>query len=293
MPRRVKFEVYRVILPAGAAPFPDTLRRVGADDFQTRNIDRSDGFLRLQELRQEGAHWLCAMIRGRLEELPLRTDRAGLAEPLALAATEGLGEETSFLFTPQHSVLILQVNRDGVRGGGLAEYFTRMAAVDVTLEPVVDPEVLRRLGGMELIRSLEFKVAAGNNLEADRRANRTFRDAADLMDRFNGVQIDVLLNRGHHRGLLNSARVRSFITSALQLRRRDQREVTKLRIGGREAEGAPYEVLDLIEHRIVVTRPVEVVNRRIDRESCWAALRQVHERVAPRIEERFRPARRR
>src|SRR5438034_8258742 len=103
MPRRVRFEFYRVGLPDDAPPFGEILKHVGDAEFQARNVDRSDGFLRLQQLRVDGRVFFGTMIRGREDELPLRTDRDGRAEPLDLQATEGLGEETSFMFRTQHA----------------------------------------------------------------------------------------------------------------------------------------------------------------------------------------------
>jgi hypothetical protein len=233
------------------------------------------------------------MIRGREDELPLRTDRDGALAPLPLAATEGLGEETSFLYRLEHSILVLQVNRNGVRAGAFADYFSRMGDVPVALDPVVDPQALERLDRMPVIRSFTFRVAAGDNLGHYRAAGRRFVDAVRLAEQLNGVQIDVLVNRGHYRGSLDSGGVRELARRLLQIRRRNEREVTKLEVTGRMQEDGPPEVLDLLEHRVVNTVPIELRDRRIHREDCWRALRHVYDDREALLRERFGSARRR
>jgi len=112
MPRRVKFDFFQVELPDHAErTFAQILEGIaGGDDFRARNVDTADGYTRLQELEPAGDVFRGTMIRGRESDLPLKTDRDGAVGPLPISPAEGLGEETSFLFSTRYPALVLQVN---------------------------------------------------------------------------------------------------------------------------------------------------------------------------------------
>ena len=61
-----------------------------------------------------------------------------------------------------------------------------------------------RLGRMPIIRSFNFRVAAGDTLQLGRDANQDLRSAVRMARNLNAVQLDVLLNRGHFRGSLDT-----------------------------------------------------------------------------------------
>jgi hypothetical protein len=295
MPRRVKFDFFQVELPQDAGrTFAEVLEGIAAThDFRTRNVDTTDGFTRLQDLQRAGDVFLGTMIRGRENDLPLRTDRDGAVGPLPIGPTEGLGEETSFLFSTRHPALVLQVNRDGTRGSAFATYFARLGDVPVTLLPIIDPDVMARFNRLTLVRSFEYRIVPGGGLTAQQRQNVAVSTALDLRDRAGAVKIDVSLGLGHRRGYLNGQWVRSTVRALRRVVGGEvQPEVERLLVGGRVAEDEPYEMLDLIKQRVVAAAAVREEDRRISREDCWRVLRRVYEQEQPRLRDHFGPDRR-
>jgi hypothetical protein len=292
MPRRVKFDFFQVELPPDAGrTFADILEGVaGAENFRDRNVDKVDGFTRLQELQRAGEVFLGTMIRGRENDLPLRTDRDGAAGPLPIGPAEGLGEETSFLFSTRFPALVLQVNRDGTRPGDFATYFTRLSGVPVTLSPIIDPDVMARFTHMTFIRSFEYRLAPGGGLTALQRQNVAVSTALNLRDRAGAGKIDVSLGLGHRRGYLNGQWVRATVRALRRVVGGEvQPEVERLLVAGRATEEEPYEVLDLINQRIVAAASVREADRRISRDDLWRTLQRVHDRERPRLRDHFGP----
>ncbi len=292
MPRRAKFDFFEVELPGGERrTFAQILQQIAnTPNFQARNVDTSDGYTRLQALEPRGAVFLGVMIRGRESNLPLRTTRDGDVGPLPIGPRDGVGEETSFLFSTTHPVLVLQVNRDGTRPGAFATYFTRLSTVPVTLSPIIDPDVMARFNQMTLIRSFEYRVAHGDSLAPHRRRNVAVGTALDLRDSSGAVKVDVSLGLGHGRGYLN----RQWVRSTIGVLRRVvggavQPEVERLLVGGRAGEAEPYELLDLVKHRVVVSATVQEEGRRISQADCWRVLQRVYDGQRTRLRDLFGP----
>ncbi len=295
MPRWVKFDFFQVELPDNAGrTFAQILERIaGGDDFRARNVDTTDGYTRLQELQRAGDIFRGTMIRGRESDLPLKTDRDGAVGPLPISPAEGLGEETSFLFSTRHPALVLQVNRDGTRAGAFATYFTRLSDIPVMLSPIVDPDVMARFNRMTLVRSLEYRIAPVGGLTAQQRQNVAVSTALDLRDRAGAAKVEVSLGLGHGRGYLNGQWVRGAVRALRHVvGGQVQSDLERLVVGGREAEGQPYEVLDLIKHRVVATANVQEAERRISRQDCWRVLQRAYDAEQPRLRAHFGPDRR-
>jgi hypothetical protein len=109
----VRFKGFRVehLQHVGWEELPEDARRTfaeileaiaGAGNFRDRNVDTTDGYARLQDLQRIVENFLGTMIRGRENDLLLRTDRDGAVGSPPIGPTEGLGEETSFLFSTRH-----------------------------------------------------------------------------------------------------------------------------------------------------------------------------------------------
>jgi hypothetical protein len=292
MPRRVKFDFFQVELPEDARrTFAQILEAIaGAGNFRDRNVDTADGYTRLQELERVGENFLGTMIRGRENDLPLKTDRDGAVGPLPIGPAEGLGEETSFLFSTRHPALVLQVNRDGTRAGAFATYFTRLSDIPVTLSPIIDPDAMARFQRMTLLRSFEYRLAPGEGLTAQQRQNVAVSTALTLRDHAGAAKIDVSIGLGHRRGYLNGQWVRSTVRALRRVVGGEvQADVERLVVGGRAAEDQPYEVLDLIQQRVVAAAPVQDAERRISREDCWRVLQRVYDGERARLREHFGP----
>lgn len=285
-------DFYRVVMPPGiTVDFTDLLDRAmqaGEQRFQrkTPNVHF------LSEIQRDQDAVLGLMVKIRMEDFPRRVRLDGTIEDLPLRDDEGLGEETSFLFSERHQVLLLQRNGHGTRATTFLWYLENVTGVQpLELQPVLGEDALRKLQRMTVIRRFEVALARGDNPEMLRGHGYSVNRMVDLIDNFAAARIQVELSMGNspRRASMNRISVVETARQLLGLRRDGESRVKRLIVTGKEDTDEPQEPLDLIRNRMQERISVERTGRRIQAATCRDGLREAFRNRADELDRLFPP----
>lgn len=270
-------DFYQVIMPPNAGTdFAGLLHRAfnaGNDRVQSK---RPNAYF-LDEVRTDGDISFGLMVKVRMEDVPVGARLDGSKRDLPLHEDEGVGEETSMLYSHRHGILLLQRNGNGTRATTLLWYLEAVTRLQpVELRPVIGEDAMRKLQRMSLVRRFEVALAKGDNTAQLRGRGLSINRMVDLIDQHAAARISVNLGMGDQpRGRsMNVGSILDTARSLLSLRGDDESKVTKLVVTGKEDTDEPQEPLDLLLNRMNQRIPVERVGRRVPAASCRDALRE-------------------
>ena len=235
------------------------------------------------------------VVKIRMRDVPVLARLDGYVGDLPLRPDEGVGEETSFLYSARHNILAMQRNGHGTRAStflAYLEYITRVEPLE--LQAVLGEDAMRTLRRMTVIRRFEVRLANRESPEDLRGRGLSIDRMIDLLSHFAAARIDVSLGMtGEPRfKTMNIGNVLDAALSLLRLRSEDDRRVTRLRVLGKSEENEPLEVLDLIENRMREEVPVERDGRRITPAVCRDALTKAFMARRDELDRMFSAARR-
>lgn len=274
MSRNIKVDFYQVETPADTN-FSDMLQYLNTLPIGERILPDFTSPVRLQEVRLERVYIEGDMIRIRMDEVPLKASLAGETAYIDLEDDEGIGEDTAFLYYVPFNVLLLQKNKYGVSASAFAHYCKRKCDADyVFFNPILRTDVLQRLVQMTVIRKFDVKIAGVENSEIFRGQDQGINSLIDLKDEFEAPDVSVTMSMGRRRGSLSVETIKSLITSLLQIRHTNTKQVKILDVIGQEDSTSESETLDILNARIVEQISVDMDgNRRLSYESRRTALR--------------------
>jgi len=269
MPKIVKIDFYKVVLPDGSGTtFEALLDRIAQiplhDDVRTRDIHGDP--VRLQELRHHVGWVEGDMVRTRMDNLPQKSNiETGQLGLLDLDDDEGLGEEAAFLYDPGTHCLTIQRNRYGVSANAFAIYCTEIGRFEdiIQLEPIISADAVARLQEFRRVNRLEIRVAGLEGGQALRDTPYSLGHIARFADEYAGPIVNIEVSMGHRRGSLLPERVRGVVDWLRAQFREGAMDVRKIEVAGRAAPGDETQVLDLLESRIVEQRTVEMNQNRV------------------------------
>lgn len=268
MPKTVKIDFYKVVMPeAAATTFDAVLDRIQQiplqNEARTREITGDP--IRLQELHHHGGYLEGDMVRTRMDTLPRKSNvETGQLTLLDLDDDEGLGEETAFLYDPATRCLTIQRNRYGVSASAFATYCTEIAAFEsaISLEPIISGDAIARLQDFDRVNRLTIKVAGLAGGQVLRDTPYSLGHIAAFADDYAGPIVNIDVSMGHQKGSLARDRVRGVVEWLRRQFRDREIDVRRIEVSG-SAAGDETQVLDLLESRIVEQRTVEINQNRI------------------------------
>lgn len=180
---------------------------------------------------------------------------------IQMAAEEGIGNETAFLYAPQYRILMFHSRFGGVSRGRFSYFWEDIGEVSpIELKPVLDLTTHEKFNKMRMIRKLEVQVADLRNQAIIEGDDCTVSSILSFQQDYEAPKLKLELSIGRSKkGTIHLENTKRLIR---QLSGRDTTE--KLVIKGKENEDSDPEVLDLIKQRIVSRIEVEVRNRRLD-----------------------------
>lgn len=229
-------------------------------DDETRTLDRPDGSVRLQFIRQSMSVWIGELIRIRIGEEPKKANLRGKVELIHLEEDEGLGEETAFLYDPELNVIVYHEHRGGVTTSNAARYFRTIAkARSVQLKAMIKPEALERCTKCPTIHEFVVHLAGVNSGIPRRGMGHSAWSLIRTAEEFQAPRAQFRMAVGKAGRLVG---VKQAVTDLLSNLAGDGR-VTKLEISGSESDGTDVTVIDLLEDRMVDEIQVELKDGRV------------------------------
>ena len=292
---KIIVDFYQAVLPEGVATLEELFDQVSALPIQSRLMTRHDTVHYLADLTRRNGLLYGRMVKIRMQDVPVLARLDGYVGDLPLREDEGVGEETSFLYSARHNILAMQRNWHGTRAStflAYLEHITRVAPLE--LQAVLGEDAMRTLRRMTVIRRFEVRLANRENPEDLKGRGLSVDRMVDLLSHFAAVRIDVAIGMtGESRfKSMNRQSVINAALSLLRLRSEDDRRVTRLRVLGKNEEDERLEVLDLIENRMREEVTVDREGRRVTPAVCRDALTTAFMARRDELDRMFTDARR-
>lgn len=219
------------------------------DESRNRTINRCPVRLKKVEFWEDCV--IGEMVRLRVTEAAIKGSRSGKLARISMENDEYLSGLTAFLYHPRSKLLCLERNRSGVGPGTVAKYFRSAGGLDGAMElrVIIEPETLRRMTAMTEYKALEVRIATFESMAALRKDVPSVAGAIQMAKSFEAPFIDFTLSMGHVKGGLTRG-VIDAVSELLRKRSEDPREVTKVRVIGRDPGADTTEPIDLIAHRV-------------------------------------------
>lgn len=171
----------------------------------------------------------------------------------------GLGHYTSFFYDPSREMIGVQSNRNGISANGIAMFFKRNYYTKaVYFEYVINPAELARLNNITQINSFEISIAKLQNADAFGHANDqvAFKEITAIADSTNANVFRLYFGVGYEKeSSLTKSSILKYARSIM--RKRQDTNVTKIEVRGREGDEEFIQIIDLINNKIklVVSLP--------------------------------------
>ena len=254
MARSLKAEFFSVETPGPRpAAFAGVLQTLQGTPIAHRNQQVSDYYLRLQTVASRRTQWHGDVVRIRMDYVPNKASLAGSLTPIALAANEGVGEETAFLYDEPTQTLVLQRHKPGASPSAFAAYFEAASGIHpIILHPCLQSSALERLAKLTKPRKLRIRIAPLNQLDAFKGHGLSLETLANLSNQFKSPTLEVSISMGHSRGSLEPRAISSTVKALLGIRAKSEEVIRTLQISGR-TEDLEADFIDLLAERIQET----------------------------------------
>lgn len=258
--QKFKTEFYQIDTDPNTILFETLLGQIDALPLRQRNFTMNGVPFRLQEYNVNGTEVSGDLVRIRMDTLPVKAALGGQLQAINLAADEGIGEETAFVYKTDTSVLALQRNRMGMSAYRFAEYVERITnrQAGITPLPILKRAVNQRLQRARTIRSVKCRFLRPTNQHP-----QSVGGVIDAMENVGAATISLELSMGHQRGSLIRAAVTNLIREAQQLLRPDNREaIQSIKVAVKDGDNDPGYIIDMIKDTLVDERNLGRGHRR-------------------------------
>jgi hypothetical protein len=254
MRKTLKFDFYVVEIPDTIRrPFHSLLDSIAQMNPPERRNEALGGApVRLQELHTAEDMREGDMIRIRMDDLPSCASMRGPVRDLPLAADEGVGEQTAFLYHIPTSVLVLQSTKVGASASRIADYIERKLNLPpgISIDPLLSRDALARMQRMMVVRKLHLRAARVTNPQFIALGNpgvsRFIREVSVGV----APTVELSISLGHaRRGSLARDRVFGLARSWARSVAGRPAEVKSIEVCGVDRDGETSAV-DLIEDRM-------------------------------------------
>lgn len=161
---KMKFDFYHVVLPQRApSAFELLIDELNASvDDASRAVENHDQtIIRFQHGARENNLYIGEMLRIRMSQIPSKAKVSGGITEIDLAADEGVGEPTIFLFDPATRTIVIQKSQAGVAPTTIRHYFeAKTKVMPIRFDTRIQKETMQKLGRMRQVKSLELSIAS-------------------------------------------------------------------------------------------------------------------------------------
>jgi hypothetical protein len=285
---KVRINCYRVTPSHGSMPVEQMINTIRRDAIEDRARPFHGEDMRLEQITpvaHKGTgerYYYLDFVRLRDTHGPGRASRARAVEGFELDEDEYFGEETAAMFRPATGYLLLQYNHYGVKPTAVAEYFGQYlghAANAYELNVKADPDAERVFARQNIIRKVELGIDLTAMNPGDRADGRSLMEMARLAKDLGGKKLKVTISVGMDRKSGLVARTKDSLADFLAT---ENDAVTTAIVSGRENEDSQTELVDLIEHKLMVREVVKLgPDRRFPFDERKKALKRAYDRWQP------------
>lgn len=222
----MKVHLFKVRTMQNVESLEDLLDRMQLDTIEDRlrKIGIQKQEIRLESIRAPGQDgnntkfWLLDFTKLRFDHGPGKVSRNEPIEGFELEDDEGFGEETAVLFDPKTAHALIQYNHNGPRSSTIEEYFCvydNAVVSKYSFLPVLDDTANLRLAQKDIIKKIQFKVAAPKITDEQRKGNVPLGRVLDLANNLDGETIEITVSAG--RGNLGGDVVQGLIGTLRKL----------------------------------------------------------------------------
>lgn len=164
--KMIKVYCYSVFTSDGAKSLDSVLLDLSSRSIGDRLIDCGGQNIRVDDIQKKSFsngvdYWLLRLCKFRDDNWPGVSKATEASTDLDLDDDQVLSEETSILFTPATSRLVIQYNHYGVRASRIKEYFNICAggaAPAYAFAPVLNNDALSKYNNKQIVTEIEAKI---------------------------------------------------------------------------------------------------------------------------------------
>lgn len=200
----------------------------------------------------------CDIIKIRMENLPIKAGTNGSKADLDFEPHEGVGEETAFLYSQKHNMLVMQSNRLGVTPNLFEAYVNHFADVGNSFElcPVISKDTLEKLSHASSLRNFTLRVHPAAGREYLRQCGASVSSAVTAMEEIGGESIEITVSVGRGKDkTLSLKTVRNMVHSLIR-HNEDTSDINKLQTTA-DLDDEGLVPIDFLKDRIRFTDEIE------------------------------------
>jgi len=275
----------------GIFPAVSVVERIADLHGEDRYVEMTDGMRLLGKALRRNAPQHVSLSRVRRDNLP-SVEQDGSLDDLTLANNQNLAEATHFHFFERNVVGMLY-NHDGPRASRLAAYLDAILQIQVSLAPVLDADVAKRLDQMGVLTSVTIGLPVARAYLLD----DVLQDAAQIPHGLRELANASLAKTVHVKVVIAGSgsaqtepRWRNFIrrvttSPALEA-------FTKLEVHARGTAGDPGQTVDFVKEQLALKETVDLrsaQSRSVTDASAHTAIRDAYQRLKVEINQSVPP----
>ena len=230
------------------------LTKINSVAVRDRNVEIDGQPFRIEvlKIRRENGQRIFEgdFIKVRMDNLPVKASKHSGVSNIGLSDNEGIGEETAFIYSPQHQVLLLQRNRNGASYLRVQQYLNKIGnGTDIVgLSIMINGTALEKLEAAETLTSISIAVVPETRAHGID-YGESVAQAIDVMKQVGGKRLSFTISLGARRdATLAKDVVKNIIRKLLRARAGCESCVKKVELRGRDDDGAM--VIDFIKDRM-------------------------------------------
>ena len=190
-------------------------------------------------------------VKIRMNNLPVKAAKSEGVSAIGLNSDEGIGEETAFLYSPTHKVLLLQQNQAGVSVTRVSEYFNHFGNGEdiVGISVMMKLDAFERFKKAQRIQSVSIGLVSVAGVEDYRDSGMSVSHAIDAMNQLGGQRINITVSVRQKDKSLSKGPVGKMISSLFGKHESDAARVTKLQLRADDEDGA--SMINFLRDRLV------------------------------------------
>ncbi|MFC4261898.1 DUF6731 family protein [Ferruginibacter yonginensis] len=234
------------------------------DQLMSANINSRiilpDGSVKqLRKFEKRGNYIYGSMIHNQMINLPPAfNENDNSVEDLDLKDTQGLAYISNFMFDPELQMLAYESNSKGVSIGSFLNFCEKNFNIpSLVANVVINPDDFEKVLKFSVIRTLQVKIARIENGSFFKSKKKSLAEISKIADETDSNLMDIKLSVGQSRTeSLNVRKVLSMISEFLSFK--ENKEVSKILVSGKETYDGLTQVVDLIDSRVKFKFEIEI-----------------------------------
>lgn len=290
--RMLRFRLYRVLGLTSGFEVDALLASIQARAPEDRRMAAGANYVRIKEYTHRDAIRL-----GRMQKLRMDADAAtdftdtDDERTIQLEANQGLREQAFFLYHPATRVLAYQDNRMVVDHVGFARYLNDVGTPheEITLEPLIAPDVYEALRRRPYVRSFEVSASMPSQGDFYHGRNAALAAAGAMMQAVGSARLNATLSANVRGGRRLSAQpIVDMVREVLGMPDADRKaKLQRLRLVVGDVGEGDTERIDVLDSSQELQIKAEIHRRQVSLTDVQRQLQEAYEGIRLTMEDRF------